>query len=76
MGKWFQEAGGTSPTLGGTRMAVEYKEILCHKCKGTCEVEVEPGNECYTPIYDDCYVCKGQGYIKLYPDAVYNPDKM
>lgn len=57
-------------------MAVEYKEILCHTCKGTGEVEMEPGNEYYLPYYDDCYTCKGDGYLKLYPDAVYNSDKM
>lgn len=76
MRKWFQEAGGDSPTLGGTRMAVKYKEVVCHKCNGTCEVEVEPGEYGYLAVYDDCWVCEGKGFIKLHPDATYDPDKM
>jgi len=57
-------------------MAVEYKEILCHMCKGAGEVEGIPGEYGYEPVYEDCHICNGDGCLKLYPDAVYNPDKM
>ena len=69
-------ASESSSALGGTKMAVEYKEILCHKCKGTCEIEQVAGEYGYAPYYADCPVCKGDGYIRLYPDAVYNADRM
>ena len=53
------------------------KECLCHVCNGVGEVPDHVDTEFgYYPVYEECYVCNGEGYLEIYPDAVYNPDVM
>ncbi len=53
----------------------EYKrDCLCNMCGGTGEVVEEPGGDGYAPYYDECPMCKGEGYLELDSRDVYSDE--